>query len=67
MVKKCKECGDKIEEDSLGKIKGTVVKKLVGEKNELEYMCSECQKNLINKIILRVFLFLLRILSYLLV
>ncbi len=44
MAKKCKECGEKIEEDELGKLKGTVVKVKKGDKNELEYVCSSCQK-----------------------
>jgi len=44
MAKKCRECGETIEEDSLGKLQGTIVKKKVGKKNQLEYVCSDCQK-----------------------
>ena len=45
MAHKCKECGGKIEEDELGKLKGTVVKIKKAGKNQLDYICSDCQKS----------------------
>ena len=44
MGKKCSICNEEIEEDELGKLNGTVIKKKIGEKNKFEYICSECQK-----------------------
>ncbi len=44
MAEKCEVCSEKIEETFLGKLKGTVVKVKAGKKNELHYLCSECQK-----------------------
>jgi len=44
MVKKCDVCGNEIEEDELGKLKGSIIKKLVNNKNEFKYICSNCQK-----------------------
>jgi ribosome-binding protein aMBF1 (putative translation factor) len=43
-MKNCNICGAKIEETFLGKIDGTIVKVLKGEKNEMIYVCKECQK-----------------------
>jgi len=45
MAKKCEICSEKIQEDELGKLQGTVIKiKSSGKKNELKYICSQCQK-----------------------
>jgi uncharacterized protein with PIN domain len=44
MAEKCESCGEKIETDEIGKIKGTIKKKKVENRNELIYFCSECQK-----------------------
>ena len=44
MAKKCKSCNEKIEEDELGKLKGTVIKVKVDNINEFHYLCSDCQK-----------------------
>jgi len=41
---KCVVCGKNIEEDSLGKIKGTLIKIKKNDKNELITVCCECQK-----------------------
>jgi len=44
MSKKCALCNNAIEEDS-GKLKGTIVKaKDENNKNQLIYVCSDCQK-----------------------
>lgn len=45
MVKNCKICKEKIDEDN-GKLKGTVVKVMNEEnnKNEHVYVCKDCQK-----------------------
>ncbi len=44
MSKKCALCNNVIEEDS-GKLKGTIVKaKDENNKNQLIYVCSDCQK-----------------------
>lgn len=44
MAEKCESCGEKIEKDEIGKIKGTIVKVKEDKKNEFVYFCSECQK-----------------------
>jgi len=47
MTNKCEFCSEKIAEDELGKLKGTIVKikgKGEDEKNKLKFVCSECQK-----------------------
>ncbi|MBU2522684.1 MAG: hypothetical protein KKE23_00130 [Nanoarchaeota archaeon] len=41
---KCAICGKEIEEAFLEKIKGTIVKIKVGEKNAEHYVCDGCQK-----------------------
>lgn len=44
MTKKCVICSEKINEEN-GKLKGTMIKvKNLEGKNELIYVCSECQK-----------------------
>jgi len=44
MAKKCVICNEAIEEDN-GKLKGTILKALNEKgKNDLIYVCSECQK-----------------------
>ena len=45
MAEKCESCGEKIEKDEIGKIKGTIVKVKKDKKNEFVYFCSECQKH----------------------
>jgi hypothetical protein len=44
MSEKCECCGEKIEEDGLGKLKGTIVKINEDKKNVKHYFCSSCQK-----------------------
>lgn len=46
MAEKCKICGEKIKETFLGKLEGTIVKvkNKKKNKNELVYVCSQCQK-----------------------
>ena len=45
MSHKCEFCNEKIAEDEMGKIEGTVIKvKDKENKNELHYICRECQK-----------------------
>jgi hypothetical protein len=41
---KCSNCGKNIEEDTLGKLKGTVIKIKKDNKNENLAVCDECQK-----------------------
>ena len=42
---KCEICKEKIEEDEMGKINGTMIKvKNSDNKNEIKYLCSDCQK-----------------------
>jgi len=41
---RCDLCKGNIEETFLEKIKGTIIKIRKGEKNEIYYICSECQK-----------------------
>ena len=44
MAKKCAICNNKIEEE-YNKLKGTILKaKNITGRNELIYVCSECQK-----------------------
>jgi len=44
MAKKCAICNEKIQEED-GKLKGTMLKvKGLKGKNELIYVCSDCQK-----------------------
>lgn len=43
MSQKCESCGEKIESNDIGKLNGTIVKRLKGERNELVYFCSDCQ------------------------
>ena len=46
MTKKCELCNEKIEEDEMGKINGTIVKiKNSDNKNDFKYVCNDCQKN----------------------
>jgi DNA-directed RNA polymerase subunit RPC12/RpoP len=49
-MEKCSICGNKIEETFLGKMSGTVVKIKKGDKNEVFYVCNECQKKFKGKI-----------------
>ena len=44
MAEKCEACDEKIEEDGLGKLKGTIVKIKEDKKNVKHYFCSKCQK-----------------------
>jgi hypothetical protein len=41
---KCAVCKKDIEEDSLGKLQGTLLKIKKNNKNELAAVCCECQK-----------------------
>ena len=45
MVKKCEICSEAVIEDETGKIKGTIIKVLKDNKNELRYVCCDCQKS----------------------
>ncbi len=46
MPRKCEICNEKIEEDEMGKLAGTIVKVKNKEgKNERRYICRECQIN----------------------
>jgi DNA-directed RNA polymerase subunit RPC12/RpoP len=44
MEKKCAVCDKKIEEEG-GKLQGTMIKVKEGNKNNLIYVCSECEKD----------------------
>ncbi len=44
MAKNCEVCGEKIEEDEFGKLKGTIVKVKKEGRNEFRYLCSDCQR-----------------------
>lgn len=44
---KCEICDNKIKELFLGKLKGTIVKKLGS--NKQYFVCFECQKKFLNK------------------
>lgn len=46
MTEKCSICKKDIEETFLGKLKGTIAKVKKGSKNEIFYVCDECQKKL---------------------
>ncbi len=43
-MEKCVICNSEIEEE-YGKLKGTILKVLEDKKNNLIYVCSECQKD----------------------
>ena len=46
MPHKCEICNEKIEEDEMGKIVGTIIKiKNKDGRNGLKYICRECQIN----------------------
>ena len=44
MTDKCEICGERIEENFLGKINGTTVKVKKNTKTGFAYVCSSCQK-----------------------
>ncbi len=45
MANKCEFCKEKIMEDEMGKLLGTIIKvKNEDNKNENKYICKECQK-----------------------
>jgi len=44
MANKCEFCKEKIKEDELGKLEGTIVKVNIDGKNEFRYICRDCQK-----------------------
>ena len=43
MSEKCYLCGEKVEESSLGKLNGTIVKVKRNTKTGKEYICRDCQ------------------------
>lgn len=45
MAKKCEICFEALEEDEIGKLNGTIIKVLKDNKNELRYICCDCQKS----------------------
>ena len=54
MSNKCEICKEKIVEDEMGKIIGTVIKvKNEDNRNELKYVCKECQKSEKDKELIR--------------
>ena len=44
IAEKCVICKEDVEEE-YGKLKGTIIKALENKKNNLIYVCSECQKD----------------------
>ena len=44
MTNKCVLCKKELKETFLGKMNGTTIKVKKGDKNELRYICSDCQK-----------------------
>ena len=48
MSEKCTLCGEKIEETFLSKKAGTIVKIKSKDKNNLHYVCTDCQKKFPN-------------------
>jgi hypothetical protein len=49
MANKCEFCKEKITEDEMGKLAGTIVKVKLDEKNEHKYVCKDCQKKGLDK------------------
>ncbi len=43
-MEKCFLCGEKIEENFLGKINGTIIKVSKNTRTGKEYICKDCQK-----------------------
>ncbi len=44
MAEKCELCGEKIKEGFMGKISGTVIKKVEDKETTNYYVCPACQK-----------------------